>query len=118
MMANLRAVAIFPRIPEENLDSFKRIAQEMLIEIRKQDSILRYDLFFTENGSRCVVLEEYVSAHGVIEHVKRHANFLEELTRLGGKIEGSMFPIGKSDDALESIKANWDSEVHNHFGGK
>ncbi|MEY3109061.1 MAG: hypothetical protein RL730_1412, partial [Actinomycetota bacterium] len=29
-MANLRAVAIFPRIPEENLNSFKKIAQEML----------------------------------------------------------------------------------------
>ena len=117
-MANLRAVAIFPRIPEENLNSFKKIAQEMLIEIRKQDYILRYDLFFSENGSRCVVLEEYVSAHDVIEHVERHAHFLEELTKLGGKIEGSMFPMGKSDDALETIKAHWDSEVHIHFVGK
>ena len=117
-MSNLRAVAIFPRIPEENLSAFKRIAQEMLIEVRKQDSILRYDLFFSENGSRCVVLEEYSSASGVIEHVERHAHFLEKLTELGGKIEGSMFPIGANDEALETIKANWDSRMHDHFAGK
>jgi len=45
-MGNLRAVAIFPNIPAENLNLFKSVAQEMLGEIRKQESILRYDLFF------------------------------------------------------------------------
>ncbi len=57
-MGNLRAVAIFPNIPAENLNLFKSVAQEMLGEIRKQESILRYDLFFSENEDTCVVLEE------------------------------------------------------------
>ena len=117
-MGKLRAIAIFPNIPAENLDSFKNVAREMLEEIRKQDSILRYDLFFSEKEDVCVVLEEYSSASGVLEHVERHAHFIETLTNLGGKIQGSMFPTGESDAALESIKSNWDSKMHNHFGGK
>ena len=117
-MSNLRAVAIFPNIPTENLNSFKSVAQEMLGEIRKQESILRYDLFFSENDDTCVVLEEYTSASGVFEHVERNSHFLKQLATLGGKIQGSMFPTGNSDPALENIKANWDSRMHFHFAGK
>lgn len=117
-MGTLRAVAIFPHIPAENLNSFKGVAREMLEEIRRQDSILRYDLFFSENEDSCVVLEEYVSASGVMEHVERNTHFLDQLAKLGGKIQGSMFPMGESDSALESIKANWDSRMHNYFDGK
>ena len=117
-MGNLRAVAMFPRIPAENLGTFKRVANEMLTEIKKLDSILRYDLFFSENEASCVVLEEYSSANGVFEHVERHSHFLNQLKLLGGEIEGSMFPIGDSDVALETIRSTWDSKMHTHFGGK
>lgn len=117
-MGNLRAVAIFPNIPAENLSQFKSIAKEMLEEIRKQESVLRYDIFFTRNEELCVVLEEYSSASGAVEHVERNAHFLSQLVRLGGDIQGSMFPMGESDPALESIEANWDSSMHYHFAGK
>jgi quinol monooxygenase YgiN len=120
-MANsskLRAVAIFPNIKSENLEPFKTIANEMLLEIKKQDSIIGYDIFFTADNSQCVILEEYATAAGVIEHVKRNAHFLEKLTALGGKIEGNMFPTGESDSDLEEIKANWDSKMHTFFTGK
>ena len=117
-MGNMRAVAIFPNISAENLNLFKSVAQEMLREIRKQESILRYDLFFSENEDICVVLEEYTSASGVFEHVERNSHFLRQLVRLGGEIQGSMFPTGNSDPALETIKASWDSRMHYHFAGK
>ena len=114
----LRAVAIFPHIENENLAAFKAIASEMLQEIKKQDSIIKYDMFFSADNTKCVILEEYSSAAGVIEHVKRNSHLLEKLTALGGKIEGSMFPTGESDSDLEEIKANWGSKMHSYFAGK
>jgi quinol monooxygenase YgiN len=114
----LRAVAIFPHIENENLAAFKAIASEMLEEIKKQDSIIKYEMFFSVDNTQCVILEEYSSAAGVIEHVNRNAHLLEKLTALGGKIEGSMFPTGESDSDLEEIRANWDSKMHSFFAGK
>ena len=56
--------------------------------IQKQESILRYDMFFSDNNTRCTVLEEFATPEGVFEHVKANADLLEQLTQLGGKIEG------------------------------
>ena len=117
-MDNMMAVAIFPKIAPENLEKFKSIAALMLEEIKKQDSILRYDLFFTTDNSSCVILEEYSSPEGVFEHVKKNSALLDELTKLGGKIEGSIFPMSNEGQALDEIKRNWDAEVHTHFAGK
>ena len=117
-MGVLRAIAIFPNIPPENLKAFQEIANHMLESIGRVDSILRYDIYFDASGTRCIVLEEYRSAAGVIEHVNLHAPLLEELTKLGGKIEGSMFPLDESDADLELIRSTWDSQFHSHFGGK
>jgi len=90
----------------------------MLIEIQKQDSIVRYDMFFTKDQSKCVVLEEYSSPEALIEHVTRNAALLDQLTQLGGKIEGNIFSIGQEGDALKEIKNNWDSNFHSFFAGK
>ncbi|NCX40142.1 MAG: hypothetical protein EBX07_01350 [Burkholderiaceae bacterium] len=89
VMQNMMAVAIFPKIAPENLDQFKAIATKMLEEVKKQESILRYDMFFTADNSSCVVLEEYTSPDGVFEHVKKNSALLDELTKLGGKIEAA-----------------------------
>jgi len=117
-MQNMMAVAIFPKIAPENLDQFKAVATKMLEEVNKQESILRYDMFFTADNSSCVILEEYTSPDGVFEHVKKNSALLDELTKLGGKIEGSIFPMSNEGQALDEIKRNWDAEVHTHFAGK
>ncbi len=112
------AVAIFPKIAPENLEQFKKVAEEMLVNVHEQDSILRYDMFFTQDNSSCAVLEEYSSPEAVFEHVKRNSKFLEQLTALGGKIEGSVFPMSNQGAALSEIKSNWDAKVHSFFVGK
>ena len=115
---SLRAVAIFPEIKSENLEEFKRVAGEMLKHIDNAEFIVRYDLFFDAQEKICVVLEEYPNAAGVIEHVKRHSQFLEKLTALGGQIQGQMFPIDVEDEKLQSIRDSWSSVMYQHFAGK
>ena len=112
------AVATFPNIPAENLQRFKEVASEMLKSIMDQKSILRYEIFFNAEGTKCVVLEEYETPAGVIEHVERHKQYLSVLSELGGKIEGSMFPLSDQGEEIHNIKTNWDSRMHIHFASK
>jgi quinol monooxygenase YgiN len=118
MMESLRAVATFPHISPENLAEFKATARELLIEVGKQNSILRYDLFFTADEKSCIVLEEYASAQAVIDHVTTNAEVLRKLMALGGKIEGKMFPLSQASQGISHIRENWDSTMHFHFAGK
>jgi quinol monooxygenase YgiN len=117
-MENLMAVAVFPKIEKENLARFKEVATEMLESIRSQDSILRYELFFTMDETSCVAIEEYVKPAGVFQHVQQHSKYLEELSVLGGKIKGSMFPLSSEGDDISNIRENWDSTMHRYFDGK
>lgn len=117
-MENLKAFAVFPNIPSENLEEFKDAAQEILKRVAGQDSVICYEMFFTLDNTSCVVIEEYKSPDGVIEHVKRNGALLEKLTSLGGKIEGSMFPRSQEGESITEIRNNWDSKMHIYFGGK
>lgn len=114
----MRAVATFTYIAPENLAEFKSVAAQMLKNIEEQESVLRYDMFFNTDSTRCVVLEEFLSPEGVLEHVSRNAVLLDQLVKLGGKIEGSIFPISEDGDALNEIKNTWDSAFYIHFAGK
>ena len=117
-MGSFRAVAVFPHIDPSNFDQFCALATQMMQGIQKQESILSYDMFFSDNNTRCTVLEEFSTPEGVFEHVKENADLLEQLTQLGGKIEGNIFPIDQEGSALSEIRSNWDSKFHNHFLGK
>ena len=117
-MGSFRAVAVFPHIDPSNFEQFCALATQMMQVIQKQESILRYDMFFSDNNTRCTVLEEFATPEGVFEHVKANTDLLEQLTALGGKIEGSIFPIDQKSTALDEIRSNWDSKFHNHFLGK
>ena len=50
-MNNMSAVAIFPSISAENLDEFKMLISQMLLVIKEQESILRYEIFFNQDSS-------------------------------------------------------------------
>jgi quinol monooxygenase YgiN len=117
-MNTFRAVAVFPHIEPNDFEEFCKIAEQMMQVIRKQKSILRYDMFFSEKNTRCTILEEYTDAQAVFEHVEKNGKFLDQLTTLGGKIQGNVFPTGENNAALEEIRNNWDSVYHNHFLGK
>jgi len=50
--------------------------------------------------------------------VKANAELLNQMSKLGGKIEGNIFPIDQSGIALDDIRDNWESKFHNHFLSK
>jgi hypothetical protein len=50
-MASFRAVAVFPYIDPSNFDQFCALASQMMQVIRQQESILRYDMFFSDNNN-------------------------------------------------------------------
>jgi quinol monooxygenase YgiN len=114
----MSAVAIFPRISSEDLAEFKSLLSQMLQVIAQQDSITRYDIFFNDDSTRCVVLEEYSDPQGVIDHVNKNSAILEKLIALGGAIDGSVFPMNQDGAALAEIRAGWDTKVHTYFTGK
>jgi quinol monooxygenase YgiN len=117
-MNTFRAVAVFPLIDPANLEAFCLLAEQMMMEIQKQESILRYDMFFSENRTRCTILEEYAHPEAVFEHVQKNTELLQQLAALGGKIEGGVFPMGQDGEALQEIENNWDATFHNHYIGK
>ncbi len=117
-MQNMSAVAIFPNIASENLEEFKKLISQMLLIIKEQDSILRYEIFFNSDSTRCVILEEYANPSGVIEHVEKNAAILKKLVALGGAIDGSVFPMSQEGEALAEIRAGWDTKIHTYFAGK
>jgi hypothetical protein len=117
-METIRAVATFPYIAPENLKEFKRLASEMLLVIQKQESILRYDLFFSADLTQCVALEEFTSPAGILEHVAKNRIILDQLTALGGQVNGAVFPMSQEGEALEVIRSEWRAPMHIHFAGK
>jgi quinol monooxygenase YgiN len=114
----MSAVAIFPKIASENLEEFKKLISQMLLVIKEQESILRYEIFFNGDSTRCVILEEYSDPAGVIEHVEKNAAILKKLVALGGAIDGSVFPMSQEGEALAEIRAGWDTKIHTYFAGK
>ncbi len=117
-METIRAVATFPYIAPGNLAAFKEIAATMLEVIKKQESILRYDLFFSVDNTQCVAVEEFISPAGILEHVAKNRALLDQLAALGGDVTGSVFPMSQEGEALEVIRSSWNSKMHIHFAGK
>ena len=117
-MNTFRAVAVFPHIAPQNLEQFCLIANELMAKIQGQESTLRYDMFFNQDKTSCTVLEEFTRPEGVFEHVQENSELIAQLSHLGGKIEGSVFPMSQDGDAIAEIRNNWDSKYHFHFLGK
>jgi len=117
-MNTFRAVAIFPQIAPHNLEQFCLIAKELMAKIQEQESTLRYDMFFNQDKTSCTVLEEFTRPEVVFEHVQENSELIAQLSLLGGKIEGSVFPMSQDGDAIAEIRNNWDSKYHFHFLGK
>lgn len=80
-------IATFPKISEEDLDEFKKCADQALELVRQEGGSLQYDWFLSDDKTRCVVQERYVDSNAVLEHLGNVGGVLPRLAELGGGLE-------------------------------
>ena len=108
-MSELWGIARF-KFREGKLEEFKRLSAQAMEIVRTKDSgTLRYDTYFNEDQSECVVLERYRDSEAAIEHASNlgdlfdavlatvtvvHGELLgEPSAELRAKLAGSQVPV-------------------------
>ena len=67
-------------IKEGQLDTFKSIANRCVASVKTHDTgTLRYDWFFNNDESVCVVKEKYVSSESLMDHMANPGDVLGDL---------------------------------------
>ena len=102
IMGTIQGIARF-KIQPENLKEFKRLSAECVRLAREKDSgTLRYELFFNDDQTECIVHEEYVDSESLIRHFQNMGDNAAELfaiTEISGEIWGDPSP-----ELRESLK--------------
>jgi quinol monooxygenase YgiN len=56
-------------VHDGKLDTFERIAQEMIAHTRQESGALAYEWFWSADRKRCRILETYADADAVLAHI-------------------------------------------------
>jgi len=56
-------------VNDGKLDSFERIAQEMIAQTQKEPGAICYEWFWSADRKRCRLLETYADADAVLAHI-------------------------------------------------
>lgn len=115
-MDELQINATFPNIPPENLDEFKKLADQGVEVTRDEEGTLRYDFFLNADGTKCVLREVYASSDAVLAHMGNMGELLGRLIEVGGGIEIEVF--GEPSAQLLEAGAALDPTVYSHLEGK
>lgn len=90
------------RIHEGKLEEFKRLSAEAMEIVKAKDTgTLRYDTYFNDDESECVILEEYRDSQAAIEHAEHLAELSAEVLAIVDVVHGE--PLGEPS---EEIRAN------------
>ena len=95
-MSELWGIARF-KFREGQLEEFKRLSAQALEIVRTKDTgTLRYDVYFNDDESECVVLERYRDSEAAIEHASNLGDLfgavLATVTVVHGEILGEPSP--------------------------
>lgn len=116
-MDRIRVIARFPKITAGNLAEFKKAAAQALESTTGEAGALRYDWFFNDDETACVVHEEYEDSSAVLAHVANLGALFGTLLELGGGCKLEMF--GNLTSELREATAGPDvSFFPSHFQGK
>ena len=100
-MSELVGIARF-RIHEGKLEEFKRLsAQAMEIVKTKDTGTLRYDTYFNDDGSECVILEVYRDSRAAIEHAEHLGDVSAAVLAIVDVVHGELL-----GEPSEEIRAN------------
>ena len=106
-MSELEGIARF-RFHEGTVEEFKRLSARAMEIVRTKDSgTLRYDVYFNEDQSECMVLERYRDSDAAIEHATNLGDLFEAVLATVTVVHGEI--LGEPSPELRAKLA--DSEV-------
>jgi quinol monooxygenase YgiN len=108
-VSELWGIARF-RFHEGKLEEFKRLSAKAMEIVKTKDTgTLRYDVYFNDDQSECIVLERYRDSEAAMEHAANLGDFFEAVlatvtvvhgellgepsAELRGKLAGSEVPV-------------------------
>ena len=106
-MGELWGIARF-RFHEGKVEEFKRLSAQALEIVRTKDTgTLRYDVYFNDDESECVVLERYRDSESAIEHASNLGDLFEAVLATVTVVHGEI--LGEPSAELRETLAG--SEV-------
>ncbi len=86
------------KIHPRKLDEFKRLSQKCMELSRAQDTgTLRFEAYLSEDGSKCVVYEEYADSDALMAHMENMGETMQAILTTGD-VSGEMW--GNPSDKL------------------
>jgi quinol monooxygenase YgiN len=99
-MGELVGIARF-RINEGKLEEFKRLSAEAMEIVKTKDTgTLRYDTYFKEDESECVILEMFRDSQALIDHAKNMDELSAKILAIVSVVHGELL-----GDPSEEIRA-------------
>jgi Antibiotic biosynthesis monooxygenase len=87
----VRVTARFPHVWGVDLAQFKKAAAHALEVARGEPGVLRYDWFFDDTETVCLVRETYEDSEALLAHIANLGETFDTLSQLGGGCELEMF---------------------------
>lgn len=91
----LQAIVRF-RFHEGAVEEFKRLSAECMEIVRAKDTgTLRYDTYFNDDETECIVLERFADADALIVHGENLAHLMDAIIATGsvsGELLGTLSP--------------------------
>lgn len=115
-MSKIQFTATFPKIPAENLSTFKEIAAQQMVATRTEAGSLQYDWFFNDDETKCIVREAYADSDAVLAHGANVGELLGRLGEVGGVMELEVF--GSPSDDLTAMFGAMNAPVYKPFQSK
>jgi len=104
-VSELQGIARF-KIDEGRLEEFKRLSAQCLEIVRTKDTgTLKYEIYFNDDQSECIVVERYRDSEALIEHFA-HLGDLMEAILATGSVSGEL--LGEPSAELNAKLADSD----------
>jgi len=116
-MNRIHVNAKFANISSSNLAEFKKMAAHALEIAKSETGVLRYDWFFDDTHTVCIVRETYQDSEALLAHITTMGETLNTLSELGGGCELEMF--GDPPPVLVDVTAQLQRSIfRSSFQGK
>jgi quinol monooxygenase YgiN len=115
-MGEITVSVTFPNILQEDLEAFKKHADDAIAVVRGEPGTLQYDWFLSEDRTRCVVKERYGDCAGLLAHLANVGPLLGPLAALGGGLDVQVF--GDLSPQARKAVGSGGAALYSFFAGK